>query len=160
MIPITYQYGDATNPSITGKILIVHIVNDIGKWGAGFVLALSKRWPMTRDEYLKWYFGTTKNPSFKLGEVLFVQPDTDVVVANLIGQKGIRSKTNPIPIKYDAIAKGLDKIADFASVSNPTICMPRIGCGLAGGSWPVVQKLINDHLCSKDFNVIVYDFQP
>jgi O-acetyl-ADP-ribose deacetylase (regulator of RNase III) len=41
---IFYMTGDATAPVGEGQKLIVHVCNDIGAWGAGFVLALSKRW--------------------------------------------------------------------------------------------------------------------
>jgi hypothetical protein len=33
--------------------------------------------------------------------------------------------------------------------------MPRIGCGLAGGDWSTVEKIINDSL--PDIDVYVYD---
>ena len=32
--------------------IIVHICNDNGKWGSGFVLAISKRWIKPKDEYM------------------------------------------------------------------------------------------------------------
>ena len=41
---IQYLKGDATAPKTHGKKIIVHVCNDIGKWGKGFVLAISKRW--------------------------------------------------------------------------------------------------------------------
>ena len=40
---IRYVTGDATRPEGEGPKIIVHICNDIGAWGRGFVLALSKR---------------------------------------------------------------------------------------------------------------------
>ncbi len=44
MTEITYLRGDATCPQAKGPKIICHICNDIGGWGKGFVLALSKRW--------------------------------------------------------------------------------------------------------------------
>ena len=41
---IKYVIGDATQPVGEGEKLILHIVNDSNRWGAGFVLSLSKRW--------------------------------------------------------------------------------------------------------------------
>ena len=41
---INYLVGDATRPVGEGVKLIIHCCNDIGAWGAGFVVALSKRW--------------------------------------------------------------------------------------------------------------------
>ncbi len=36
---ITYLTGDATQPQSAGPKLIVHVCNDIGGWGRGFVVA-------------------------------------------------------------------------------------------------------------------------
>lgn len=36
--------------------------------------------------------------------------------------------------------------------------MPRIGCGLAGGTWDKIEPLIKDAITSIEIPVIVYDF--
>ena len=48
---INYVNGDATAPIGNGTKVVVHICNDAGKWGKGFVLAISKRWPKAELEY-------------------------------------------------------------------------------------------------------------
>jgi hypothetical protein len=35
--------------------------------------------------------------------------------------------------------------------------MPRIGCGLAGGRWELVEPLVIGHLVRRDVAVTVYD---
>lgn len=35
--------GDATRPDTDGPVIIVHVCNDVGGWGRGFVVAISKR---------------------------------------------------------------------------------------------------------------------
>lgn len=45
MTEITYLKGDATTPQARGNKIIAHVCNDLGGWGKGFVLAISKRWP-------------------------------------------------------------------------------------------------------------------
>ncbi len=42
MTTIQYLKGDATSPQAKGTKIIAHICNDIGGWGKGFVLAVSK----------------------------------------------------------------------------------------------------------------------
>ena len=37
--------------------------------------------------------------------------------------------------------------------------MPRIGCGLAGGNWIEIEKIINDTLIKENINVWVYDLK-
>ena len=48
---INYVIGDATAPQGEGNKIICHICNDVGGWGAGFVMALSKKWKQPVEEY-------------------------------------------------------------------------------------------------------------
>ncbi len=57
MTAIEYVSGDATRPVGDGCKVIVHICNDRGGWGKGFVLALSKRWKQPEAAYRNWYSG-------------------------------------------------------------------------------------------------------
>ena len=55
MKPIKYLVGDATKPQIAGNKIIAHICNDIGAWGRGFVLAVSKLSPVPEHRFREWY---------------------------------------------------------------------------------------------------------
>ncbi len=63
---IQYVKGDATNPAGPGSKIIVHICNDVGGWGKGFVVALSNRWPEPEKQYREWF---KSKENFALGEV-------------------------------------------------------------------------------------------
>jgi len=154
---IEYIKGDATQPWGDGNKIICHVCNDIGMWGKGFVLAVSKRWTQPEAEYRKW-FAAGKDAGFSLGSVQFVQVEPVVWVANMIGQHKIKNTTIGPPIRYDALAACLMKVADKARELTATIHMPRIGCGLAGGKWAKIEPLIQDCLCDSGIQVIVYDF--
>jgi O-acetyl-ADP-ribose deacetylase (regulator of RNase III) len=156
MSEIKYVIGDATQPIGPGPKYIVHCCNDIGVWGRGFVLAVSKRWPWVRDEYKSWFFDR-KDTLFELGSVQFVPVAEDIVVVNLIGQSGIASRENTCPVQYWAIEKGLYMVACEAGRNNASVHMPRIGCGLAGGSWDRIETIINNTLIRSDIDVTVYD---
>ncbi|WP_034867788.1 macro domain-containing protein [Clostridium lundense] len=151
---INYIKGDATNPQAEGKKIIVHVCNDIGGWGKGFVLALSKRWLKPEQEYRNWY---KSGNDFKLGEVQFVEVDSDIIVANMIGQRGIKGTKSVPPIRYEAIDKCLKKVGDKANEIHASVHMPRIGCGLAGGEWRLIEPLINQNLIHRNIDVFVYD---
>ena len=152
---INYTRGDATQPAAPGNKIIVHVCNDIGGWGRGFVIALSKRWPQPEAEYRKWY---ASKRNFNLGEVLFVQVEEDIWVANMIGQRDIKpDKDGNPPVRYDSIALALSKVAAFAAEKNATVNLPRIGCGLAGGTWDKMEPIIITTLTSKGVPVTVYD---
>jgi O-acetyl-ADP-ribose deacetylase (regulator of RNase III) len=153
---ITYLKGDATSPTTQGNKIIVHICNDIGGWGKGFVMAISKKWKEPEQAYREWF---SKKENFDLGEVQFVKVEDDLWIANLIGQHKInKDENNDPPIRYAAIEKGLNKVSEFAHALNASIHMPRIGCGLAGGTWDKMEQIIEKTLLEKKGSVIVYDF--
>ena len=154
---IEYQKGDATAPFGTGTKIIVHVCNDIGAWGRGFVLAISKRWPEPQRCYRAWHQGEDKQP-FALGEVQFVQVAQDIWVANLIGQRDIHAVRGVPPVRYEAIREGLKKVVLEAKRLGASVHMPRIGCGLAGGNWDVVGQIIEEEITNAGVPVTVYDF--
>ena len=152
---ITYLKGDATQPQDlhNGKPMIIsHIVNNVNCWGAGFVLALSKRWKQPEA----FYHAIKDNQN--LGETMFVQVEKNIMVANMIAQNNVISKTgrdNP-PIDYDALELTLKTVYDKAKLMQASIHMPKIGSGLAGGNWDKIEKIIN--LIFVDVYVYVYIF--
>jgi O-acetyl-ADP-ribose deacetylase (regulator of RNase III) len=154
---IHYASGDATAPIGAGPRIIVHVCNDVGGWGAGFVLAISRRWSLPESEYRRWYSGREHN-GFGLGEVQLVQVEAELFVANLIGQRGLRKDSGLPPIRYDAVSAGLAKVRDHALALDASVHMPRIGCGLAGGRWEEIEPLIELQLIAHGVGVTVYDF--
>lgn len=153
---ITYLNGDATRPIGSDSKIIVHICNDIGLWGKGFVLAISKRWKIPEKKYREWY---QSKENFSLGEIQMIKVESDIWVANMICQEGIYKNKNDIPpIRYDAVSKALAQVHDFAYDNNAIVHMPRIGCGLAGGNWIMIEEIIQDKLCVNGIDVFVYDF--
>jgi O-acetyl-ADP-ribose deacetylase (regulator of RNase III) len=152
---IQYKKGDATNPTVEGNKIITHICNDIGGWGKGFVMAISAKWQEPERQYREWY---KSKDNFSLGEVQFVKVSDDIWIANILGQRDIRKDKygNP-PIRYEALECGLRKVEEFAKEVNASVHMPRIGCGLAGGTWDKVEPIINKTLTEKNVSVTVYD---
>lgn len=153
---INYIIGDATQPVGAGPKIIVHVCNDIGGWGRGFVVALSKRWPEPEQHYRAWHRGEEQKP-FALGEVQFVQVGKTIWVANLIGQRDVRTVGGVPPVRYEAIRKGLRRVTEEARRLGASVHMPRIGCGLAGGKWEEVGKIVEDEIANRDVSVTVYD---
>ncbi len=154
---IKYIQGDATNPLGDNHKVIVHICNDLGKWGKGFVLAISKKWKLPETSYKNAF---SAEPTPNLGDVQFIEVEPDTTVANIIGQHGVyskRSKQKEPPIRYEAVRKGLEKVAIFAKSKNASVHMPRIGCGLAGGTWEEIEPIILTTLIHADIEVLVYD---
>lgn len=153
---IDYIVGDATNPADEGPKIIVHVCNDIGGWGRGFVMAISERWPEPERRYRAWH-RSEEETRFRLGEVQLVQVEETIWVANVIGQRDIRAIDGVPPVRYDAIRKGLQQVAKEAGRLQASVHMPRIGCGLAGGKWEDVGKIVEEELVMEGIRVTVYD---
>ncbi|MEU9859610.1 macro domain-containing protein [Streptomyces sp. NPDC047971] len=160
MSGITYVRGDATAPGGKGVKIIAHVCNDLGGWGKGFVLALSRRWPEPEAAYRRWHRERARN-DFGLGAAQFVPVGPYVWVANLVGQRGIRTgRSTGVPVRYEAIDAALGLLADKAEELGASVHMPRIGCGLAGGKWARVEPLVAERLTARGIPVTVYDFEP
>ena len=153
---IAYIVGDATVPKGDGPKIVVHVCNDVGGWGRGFVLALSRRWPEPERRYRAWHRGEDSQP-FALGQVQFVKVRPDIWVANLIGQHDIYTSGGIAPIRYDAVREGLHRVSAEAKKLGASIHMPRIGCGLAGGRWEEMCPIIEQELAAQGISVTVYD---
>src|SRR5260370_16379289 len=153
---INYVVGDATNPVAPGNRIITHCWNDAGYWNAGFVRALSARYHQPERAYRRWAQTNAPIP-FALGQVLFVKVKSGLCVANIIGQHGIRSNSNPRPIRYDALQHGLARVCQLALEHDATVHMPRLGAGLAGGDWAIIPEIINQELSAFGVHVTVYD---
>ncbi|OLV19207.1 macro domain-containing protein [Deinococcus marmoris] len=158
---LTYRIRDATQPEGTDPKVLVHVCNDQGHWGAGFVLALSRRFKQPEAAYRAWATGQTdtQNP-FELGCVQFVDVEPGLWVANLIGQHDIARQARPAsrpPVRYDAIRAGLRRVRTFAQAHQASVHMPRIGAGLVGGDWTVIEGIVQEELTDQGIAVTVYD---
>jgi O-acetyl-ADP-ribose deacetylase (regulator of RNase III) len=155
---INYVVGDATQPEGQGPKLIIHVCNDAGLWGAGFVLAISRRWPLPELVYREWAVqANPQDPPFSLGEVGFVRAAQDVYVANMVAQHNVGERDGVPAIRYDALRACLKKVAAWCVSMDASVHAPRFGCGLAGGTWPEVEALIVDELTARGIEVTVYE---
>lgn len=157
MEAIIYLKGDATTPNVKGTKIIVHICNDLGGWGKGFVLAVSRKWSEPEKAYREWHKNRLEN-DFGLGATQIIQVSEDLFVGNMIAQEGLKRTNNKAPIRYEAVRTCLATIGIEAKKINASIHMPRIGCGLAGGKWEEIEPIIVETLSSNDIEVYVYDF--
>lgn len=166
---IAYVKGDATRPRGDGPRVVAHIVNDEGKWGSGFVVALSRRdrFPELcyRDWHRRgdWYDADWGRQPFELGQTQVISlEEHPLFAANMIAQHGIRHSPNaPRAVQYDALETCLKRLADFCLIhgydDRASVHMPRIGCGLGGGSWDEIEPIIQKTLTDRGVAVTVYD---
>lgn len=151
---IKYVKGDATAPNETGDKIVIHVVNDIGRFGAGFALAVLKRFPVVKQTYMQAF---ENNSALELGDVQFIKVADNMWFANMVSQHGVIGPTNPMPIQYDALRECLRKVCNYAITNNLKVVAPKFGSGLAGGKWSIVEKLIQDELISYGIDVTIYE---
>lgn len=154
--PLRIVRGDATCPQAKGPKIIAHGCNDLGGWGKGFVVAVSRRWPEPERAYRRWHRDRAHN-DFGLGAVQVVPVAADVWVANMVTQHGMRTGSHGPPIRYEAVGHALAIVAEHAARLSASVHLPRIGCGLAGGRWERIEPIIIEALCARDIPTTVYD---
>ncbi|WP_246016747.1 macro domain-containing protein [Micromonospora pisi] len=130
--------------------------NDLGGWGKGFVLAVSRRWPEPEHAFRQWHRERSGN-DFGLGATQLIQVRSDTWVANMVAQRGIRTGSGGPPIRYEAVERCLNAVAEHATRLSASVHMPRIGCGLAGGRWERIEPLVIATLSDRDIATTVYD---
>jgi len=89
--------------------------------------------------------------------VQLVNVSEEDCVANMIGQHGYRPRPADPPVRYEAISRALATVGSIALETGATVHAPRIGCGLAGGRWTVIEPLIEENLTRRGVSVTVYD---
>jgi hypothetical protein len=173
---LSHVIGDATKPANLGTVAIVipHVCNDVGAWGAGFVLAISRSIsPVAELAYKTWKdggeYGSAQkknikvrgnNGEFGLGATQFVKvPDKKLVVANMVAQHGLgHEKDGRPPIRYGALVTCMRAVRDIALAANAEIHCPRFGSDLAGGNWEAISLLIREEWVDCGINVTEYEF--
>jgi hypothetical protein len=108
-----------------------------------------------------------------LGSIFEVNVAHNVVVANLFGQNNVG--TNERQTEYSALIRGFDKIAYTYFIGNDTetsddgvfginehpialkdIYIPyKIGCGLGGASWNLVEEILHKIFDNNHKNVYI-----
>lgn len=152
---IRYVRGDASEPRGKGLRVLLQVVNDKAiTWGAGFSRALRMKWPAAQREFSNWALSNRRE--FKLGSVHFARIADDLILASLVAQKGYGETTAP-RIRYAALREALASVATLAERQSASVHMPRIGTGLAGGAWAIVEEIVLETLGQSGSEITVYD---
>lgn len=164
--------GDATSPRpVAGEAAVIaHICNDVGAWGAGFVLAINDLAMLPRQRYhhLAKAYGAEKGSleTIPRGVVQFVpveRPDVagKLYVANMVAQMGLDKSevSNGCLVDYDALRICLDQLFTFAKNNGCNVHFPKgIGSGLAGGDQNTIIGMITNAATGFTGDVTLWEF--
>lgn len=154
---IYYRIGDVTRPA--GRpVIVAHVCNDVGRFGgrASVATAIAARWPHVRGRFLSWSRATPA--ADRLGQVVFVEAEPGIRVANMVAQRGLPDRSNRRPLNLTALETCLQSVALVArddTIGFMAVAMPRIGTGFGGHPWTEVEPAIARTLT--DVPVTVYD---
>ncbi len=152
---ITYKKGNLLN---TPDKIIAHGCNALGVMGSGVALAIKTKYPRAFEIYYSFYKMHSQNIDDHLMGYCFAAPQNDgKVILNCITQK-YAGHDGQRYVSYDAMDSCMGHIAEYLETMQPginAVSMPKIGAGLGGGNWEVIEAIINHRL--KDVNVTVWE---
>jgi len=147
------------------SVIIPHVCNNIDAFGAGFAAAVTKHYPVAKENYHLLGLNFLKK---NLGYVQFVEVAKDphyghkLIIANMIAQNGIINNKNPRPLNYFSLCKSMNLVkqyiqSNFGVENKVQIHTPKFGCGLAGGDWKFIYNLIED--IWTNLEIFIYNYQ-
>lgn len=142
---IHYKQGNLLD--VTSGI-IVHGCNMQGVMGAGVAKAVKQKYPQCFEVYQH----RLRTQYTALGGVIYYYSNKDLLIANALTQRYYGSRMREV--NYAAIVNSFQHILSHRSkfgINLKTINFPKIGAGLGGGDWSIIEQLIND--CDPDDTV-------
>ena len=125
-----------TDITTIAKGVIMHQVNCQNVMGAGVAKALYNKYPQVNYN----------TPTKRFGLVQPVKISDQLVVLNSFSQLYYGRKKDVIYTDHQALLTNLSKLDAYAKKHNlPAYVPARIGCGLAGGDWAMVEKYIKEN---------------
>lgn len=158
---VKYSKGDVLNCKAT---LVAHQVNAFGVMGGGIAAAI---WPLLTPEFQNAYVEkcrhNAKLPVTEwMGSIQILDTKReDLKICNLFTQF-------PAPVDgsfdltaYNYLRQALDLLRVYAVFNDYDIVgVPaRIGCGIAGGDWDKVQRIIHDVYDDSGITMLIVDNQ-
>jgi len=134
---IKYIQGDLLKAP---EIVIIHGCNCKGVMGSGVAKLIKEQHPLAFKEYRKVFEET----GLFLGDVIWVHSNNKII-ANCLTQQDFG--TDKVQVDYDAVECCMTEINRNCIVHGITaVAMPKIGAGLAGGDWNIIEKIIETSL--------------
>lgn len=146
---IEYVVGDLL--SCTQPVL-VHGCNNQGVMGSGVARQIRAKWPHVYEVYHKF----DVDHGLELGDVIPAVAEEDLIVLNAITQDGF-GRDGAVYVKYDAITTCFRTINVYMQHHGfLELALPRIGAGLGGGDWKIIEEIINQ--TAENYTPVVYDY--
>ena len=154
---LKYKVGDLIEALKSHEVeAIAHQANCFCTMKSGIAPLIANQWKEVREADL----GTVKGDAEKMGS-FSVAETPDGHVFNVYGQYHWSRGDSRYGTSYSHLNLGLCRVRwylDDHKISS--IGLPLIGCGLAGGDWGRVSRLIEEAFEGWDGTVTVYTLKP
>jgi len=142
--------GDLIKMTLDGKFdVIIHGCNCFVVMGGGIAKQIKEAFPEAYAADCE----TVKGDKTKLGMNTYAKVG-DVIIVNGYTQFTYQRK---VSVDYDAIRSVFEQIYFHFKGTTARIGYPLIGCGLAGGDWDIVSKIIDEELKELDHTLVEWD---
>jgi len=134
--------------------VIIHGCNCQCTMNSGIAKQIRVRHPQAYEADLL----TQKGDSSKLGwytTATVHSLEADFIIVNAYTQNGYGRNTNRRFVNYEAVSNVFNLIA--SNFQGKKIGYPKIGAGLAGGSWNIISAIINEELAGLDHTLVEYE---
>lgn len=128
--------------------VIAHGCNCFHSFGAGIAKTIRLKYPEAHVVDKNTRYGDRD----KMGTISVCELP-NVTIVNAYTQ--FKYTSIKLDVEYDAVRECMKKIKE--RFSGKKIGLPLIGCGLAGGDWDIVSKIIEEELEGEDVTIVLFD---
>lgn len=114
---------------------------------SGIAAQIKKKYPVVYKEYRRHHDMT----GLMLGSFHLVDVNPERRVINTIAQT-----QGGVPVSYDAINKIFTDLNTVNLNPHKRIGIPKIGAGVAGGSWDIIEQIVKTRAVNYDVCVYVF----
>jgi len=139
--------------------IIAHGVNCQNVMGSGVARVLFEKWPAVKyfyHDYFEEFHAGMDGKEF-LGRIDDIPVDEErngKIVVNCFTQQFF-GNDGKCYLSYEALEDCMIELRELCiHLGVKEVAMPKIGAGLAGGNWAIIENIINEVL--KDIDVYVY----
>ena len=133
--------------------VIVHGCNAHCTMGSGIARSIREAYPIAYEVDCQTKKGDrSKLGSFTVASVVNPMNKEAQYIINAYTQYDYNPRV--LQVDYKALRRCFKNIK--SAYSGKRIAYPAIGCGLAGGDWNVVSKIIDEELAGEDHTFVIY----
>lgn len=147
---IKYIEGDLVKQSDLFDV-IGHCANCFCTMESGIAPQIKAKFPEAYEVDCE----TESGDKTKLGTISYTKNTEPTAVVNIYGQYGYGGRRyGRMDVDYDALRSGLRLMKE--QFTGKKFGLPQLGAGLAGGSWDVIEQIIEEEFEGEDITVVLF----